>query len=222
MAYDPNEDVYHQPNRRPPAPTPTITYAIIGLNAAVYLLMCLRGVSPISPSGQDMVNWGADWGPYTMELGQYWRLITNTFLHFGIIHIAVNMYVLYQMGPLTEMLFGRIKYLLLYLLSGIGGSLLSVYVHPMSVGAGASGAIFGVFGALLAFLLVRKDAFQPGVAEQMIKSVGTSIGLNLVLGFTVGFIDVAAHIGGLIMGFAAGCALAMAHASDHRQFTRNP
>jgi rhomboid protease GluP len=108
-----------QPVRQsvPARPTSVVTLTLIAINVLVFAVMVLKGVSPTNPSGDDLLSWGADYGPYTLN-GQWWRLLTACFLHFGIIHIAFNMYVLYQVGIFTELLYGKQKYLLLYIVSG--------------------------------------------------------------------------------------------------------
>ena len=112
---------------------------------AVFIATAVAGVSVIDPSGEALLRWGADFGPRTLS-GEPWRLLTSTFLHFGIIHLALNMWCLWALGTLAEPLFGWAAFLLLYLLSGLGGSVLSMLVHPMVVSAGASGAVFEMSG----------------------------------------------------------------------------
>ncbi len=204
-------DYAHQPPPPQPAararPTPVVTYTLIALNALVFVAMVLSGISLTNPTAEQVFAWGANYGPATMH-GQWWRLLTACFLHFGIIHIALNMYVFYQVGPFTELLYGRAKYLALYILAGLGGSLLSLIIHPDIVSAGASGAIFGVYGGLLAFVAVRRSVFSKQGAQQLVKSSLIFIGINLVYGFSNPEIDLSGHIGGIITGFLVGCILA--------------
>jgi len=137
---------------RPRSQRPTtITYALITVNVLVFLAMVARGVSFFAPTPLDIFNWGGDYGPATVGANQWWRLLTSMFLHFGIIHIGFNMYVLYQIGPFIETVFGRIRYLVIYFFAGLSGSVVSVWIHPNAVGAGASGAIFGLYGAVFGF-----------------------------------------------------------------------
>jgi rhomboid protease GluP len=185
---------------------PVVTYTIIAINAIVYLAMCVKGVSPISPTVQEVIPWGASFGPVTMG-GQWWRLFTEIFVHFGIIHIAVNMYILYQVGVLTEILFGKVRFIILYLVAGLAGSLTSLYVHPLGVSAGASGAIFGVFGALLAFLLIERGVIPKRAAMQIARSLAIFLGYNLIYGLASKTTDLSAHVGGLVIGFVVGCVL---------------
>ena len=139
--------------------------------------------------------------------GQYYRLLTSTFLHFGVIHLALNMYGLYLLGPALEQAFGQVRYAATYLLSGLGGAALSYglgYEHQTA--AGASGAVFGLFGAF--YVLGRKRNLD-------VSSITTTIALNLVLSFAVPGIDVRGHIGGLIAG--AALAWVIVHAPDTKQ-----
>lgn len=132
------------PPQRSIASKPALaTYALLAINIVIFIAMLASGVSWIAPEPGQVLRWGADYGPYTLG-GQYWRLIASMFLHFGIIHLAGNMWCLWSLGQLTEKLLGSISVLGLYLLTGIGASLLSLSWDPMRVSAGASGAIFGI------------------------------------------------------------------------------
>jgi rhomboid protease GluP len=192
-------------------PRPTnpylITYALIAINTLVFLAMVATGVSFTQPSPQDVFNWGGDFAPATLGAHQYWRLLTSIFLHFGIIHIALNMYVLYQIGPFIENVFGRARYLLIYFLAGLFGSIVSVFIHPQAVGAGASGAIFGLYGAVFGFLLIQRRTLNPAATTNIAKSAGIFVLYNVVFGSMRGTTDLSAHFGGLVMGFLAGMAL---------------
>src|ERR1700761_8289249 len=115
-----------------------VTYALIAINVLVFIAMVATGVSFVNPTPLDVFRWGGDFAPATIDAHQWWRLLTSIFLHFGIIHIALNMYVLFQIGPFIEINFGRLRYLLIYFIAGLSGSFVSVSFHPNSVGAGAS------------------------------------------------------------------------------------
>lgn len=188
-------------------PVAFVTPALVALNSIVFLIMVIKGVPFFRPGAHQVLGWGANFGPLTTS-GQWWRLLTACFLHFGIIHIAVNMYVLLQVGTFTERLFGNLRFALLYLLAGVGGNLAGLYFHPFVVGAGASGAIFGVFGALLAYLLVQRGVVPRDSAKGIATSAGIFILYNLVAGLARPETDQVAHIGGIIVGFLVGCALA--------------
>ncbi len=184
-----------------------VTTALIVLNVLVFLGMAVSGVSLTDPTVLQLVHWGANYGPLTVS-GQWWRLLTACFLHIGFIHIAFNMYVLYQVGPFTERLFGPWRFLVVYLAAGIGGNLLGLYLHPNIVSAGASGAIFGVYGGLLAFLLRQRAVIRPEAAKSVAKSALIFLGYNLVFGLASPHTDLTAHFGGLLVGFLVGYALA--------------
>ena len=179
---------------------------IIGLNVAIFALMALMGVSPIGPSGEQLVYWGANYGPNTLN-GQWWRLLSSTFIHGGIIHLALNMQCLWQLGKLTERLYGNWTFLLLYILSGLGGSVASLWWNPNTLSVGASGAIFGVAGGLVAFLYLGKLPLPRGATQSILSSTLVFVGYNLLYGFTSTGIDNAAHIGGLVTGALVGALL---------------
>jgi len=191
---------------RPRSPY-TITIALIAINVLVFLAMVASGVSLTQPTTRDILAWGGDFGPATLGAHQYWRLLTSCFLHFGIIHIGMNMYVLYLIGPFIETVFGRVRYLLLYFIAGLAGSIVSVYVHPLAVGAGASGAIFGLYGAVFGFLLIRRRTLNPAAISSISKSAGIFVLYNVVYGSISGTTDLSAHLGGLVAGFLAGMLL---------------
>ena len=154
----------------------------------------------MDPSGEDMISWGANFKPNVMG-GQWWRLITSVFLHIGVMHLLVNMYALMFIGVLLENQIGYGRYLMAYLLCGILGSVGSLWWNDLVISAGASGAIFGLFGLYLSLLLTGR------IFRETRKSFMTSailfIGYNLLAGFQGG-IDNAAHIGGLMGGFVIG------------------
>lgn len=183
-----------------------MTPLIILVNIAVFALMVLRGVSWMDPTSRELVKWGADFGPLTTN-GEWWRTVTSMFLHIGIIHLAFNMYALYRVGELTERLFGNLGFAVLYLLAGVGGSVASLYRNPEIVSAGASGAIFGLFGGLIAFLLVQRHAIPPKTLKSLMSSAVGLVLFNVVFGATVPGIDMAAHIGGLVAGLIVGLLL---------------
>lgn len=188
---------------------PVVTQTLIGINVFIFLLMVVSGHSFFSLSAEQVFRWGASFGPADTH-GQMWRLFTACFLHFGIIHIAFNMFVLYQIGFFTEPLFGSVRYLLVYLIAGLGGNLIGLYLHPYVIAAGASGAIFGVYGGLLAFLLRFRGVVNPQAAKAVTRSVLIFLGYNLVYGLADRHTDLTAHIGGLATGFLAGLVLAPA------------
>jgi len=189
------------------APAPVVTYALIALNVLVFLAMLFTSASFPSLTNPEMLRWGADFGPLTLG-GQWWRMLTSCFLHFNFIHIGMNMFILYQAGVLTEKLFGNVRFLVLYLLAGLGGSVASLYSHPLSVSAGASGAVFGVYGGLLGFLLVQRGVVPTRISMGIAKSAGIFLVYNLVYGLSSAGTDIQAHGGGLVSGLILGCVLA--------------
>ncbi len=176
---------------------------IVGLNVLVYAAMVATGVSPMEPDAQTMLDWGANFGPRTLD-HQQWRMLTSAFLHFGIFHIGFNMWVLWQLGGLVERLVGNVGFLVLYTIAALGGSVASLLWNPLVVSAGASGAVFGVCGALLGFIVRRGDTIPMGVLSQLRGSMMSFLGYNLVFGLMISGINIACHIGGLVAGFACG------------------
>jgi membrane associated rhomboid family serine protease/Flp pilus assembly protein TadD len=202
----------------PVTPSFLITTALIGLNVLVFLIMVLRGVSPFLPSPEQAIAFGADVGRLTLN-GQWWRLVTSMFVHFGIVHIGLNMWCLWNLGRAAEQLMGRASYLLAYFVSGIFASIVSVYWHPMAAGAGASGAIFGMAGVLVSYVKLKKTPAHLQINSKMLGSLGTFIAYNLAFGALPG-ISNAAHIGGLVMGLGVGAVLPAAGASETARRTR--
>jgi len=180
-----------------------LTYTLIALNILSYILAAFQSQSLTDMNLEALVNMGALYGPLTVLQGEWWRLFTAMFLHGGMTHILMNMFSLYLIGRGAEMYFDTKSYLSIYLFSGIIGGLVSLYIHPESVGIGASGAIFGVFGALAGFFLAHKDKIATQ-SKAFMKDFAMIIGLNLVIGFSIPSVDVSAHIGGLIVGFLGG------------------
>src|SRR6266849_7527910 len=183
-----------------------VTSAIIGINVLVFVAMTLSGVSPGMPQPAQLVTWGADFGPLTLTT-QPWRILTSNYIHIGIIHIALNMWCLWNLGILAERIFDRWTYVLTYTASGIGGSLASLWWHPKGIGAGASGAIFGLAGALIAVLYLGKLPISKDALKPTLKSLITFAVYNLFFGLVPG-IDNAAHLGGLAAGLGLGAVLA--------------
>lgn len=178
-----------------------VTYAIIGVNIVVFAAMVASGVDLIAPTSIDILKWGANYGPLTVT-GDWWRLITSTFVHIGIIHLAFNMYALYMVGIYLEPMLGRIKYGVAYLSTGIFASIGSLIWHDDPVAsAGASGAVFGIYGVFLALLFTNLIPKQMRMS--LLKSIGIFVAFNLIYGMRTG-IDNAAHIGGLVTGMVIG------------------
>lgn len=200
-------------------PSFPVTIAIVAACFLVFAVMVLSGASAVSPTPQQAVAFGADYGPYTLG-GQWWRLLTSIFVHFGFIHLSLNMWCLWNLGRAAEQLLGRFSYLLAYFASGIFGSIASVYWHPLVAGAGASGAIFGLAGVLVSFVYLKKTPSHLQINSKMLGSLGTFIAYNLLFGAAIPGISNAAHIGGLVMGCAIGAVLPSASADEPSRRTR--
>ena len=184
-----------------------ITSALIVINILVFVVMVLNRISPIHPTTDQMLHWGAQFGPFTLG-GQWWRLFSSMFLHYGIIHLALNMWCLWNLGLLAESLLGRWTYLAVYLATGIGADLLSLAWDPMRVSSGASGAIFGLAGVLITGLYFAKLAAPRDQLRGILRSVVVFAGLNLAIGFGLTVVDNMAHLGGLVTGLGIGLAMA--------------
>ena len=136
--------------------------------------------------------------------GKPWRLLTATFLHISLLHVLLNMWVLWGAGRVIERLYGSRAYLALYLYAGVLGSVVSVYWNPLLVAVGASGAIFGVLGAFIALMLRRRGAIPPTVIRGHLVSTALFVLVNLLAGLRSPMVDNAAHVGGLVSGFCPG------------------
>jgi rhomboid protease GluP len=179
------------------------TSIILDLNILVFLLMIFSGIHIISPNGIELLQWGANRRLETTG-GEWWRLLTSMFLHGGIMHLFLNIYGLVIAAIFVEPLLGRKKYFILYFLSGLCGSLASIWWYPNTISVGASGAIFGLYGAILGLLLT--NAFPKEGKKGIFMMIGIYVGINLLWGLTGG-IDNAAHIGGLLSGAIIGIIL---------------
>jgi rhomboid protease GluP len=215
--------------------TAPATYVLVAINCAVFLAMIARGVSPMMPSPDQLMHWGANNAGSVIILGEWWRIVTAMFVHVGIIHLATNMWCLWNLGLLAEPLMGSFGVVAVYVLTGAAGNLLSVLwnaLHPYAAGfssnmphqnfdplvyfppgAGASGAVFGIAGALIVLLKSQRLPVPPLELKKLRKSVIYFAVINLVIGLSVdGFsartgisIDNSAHLGGVLCGllFAA-------------------
>jgi rhomboid protease GluP len=187
--------------------TSPVTKALIGINALVFLAMVLRGVSPVTPTTAQLLPWGANWGPLSLA-NQPWRILASNYVHVGILHIALNMWCLWNLGRLAERVFDGWAYLLIYTVCGIAGSLASLALHPFVTAAGASGAIFGLAGALITALYLGHLGIPRQALRGTIKSLVLFAIYNLAFGAAIPGIDNSAHVGGLLAGLALGAVLA--------------
>lgn len=197
-----------------------VTRLLVALNCAIFLAMVLLGgADPFAPAMLVVTHWGSNFGPLTIS-GQWWRMISAMFLHIGLLHLAVNMWSLYQTGALVERMFGSLHFLVLYLVAGLAGNLASLMWNPLVNSAGASGAVFGVIGGLLAFMLDTRYGVPRSVMADVRRNVLLIVLLNLGFGFSHAGIDNAAHLGGLAGGLLAGMMLARPLSAEWRQLHR--
>lgn len=180
-----------------------ITPILLIINILIFVLMVIGGANFISPDSQSLLKWGANFRPMTLD-GEWWRLLTSCFVHIGIFHLLMNMYALMYIGVLLEPHLGKTRFIAAYLLTGLTSSLASLWWHSYTVSAGASGAIFGLYGVFLAMLTT--NFIEKSERKSLLTSISIFVVFNLVYGIQGG-IDNAAHIGGLIGGIIIGYAL---------------
>jgi len=190
---------------------PWATYGLIFTNVAVFVAMCVligKAAFLSAPSTQQLLEWGANCAPVTLQ-AQEWRLVTCGFLHLGIMHLVMNMSVLWLVGRICERLFGSLRFLIIYFLSGIGAALftdLSYLLIAPIISAGASGSICGLLGAYFWFIQAHKQEFEPGIYKSMIRKFAEYTIVIVVFGVFV-HADQAAHFGGVLFGGILGAAL---------------
>ncbi len=184
-------------------PNPWALYAVIAVNVAVWLLNLFDGMSPMKPTSAELFAWGANSTSAVVRDGEYWRLLTATVLHGGVLHLALNMYALWDAGRRVCQWFGNGQFLLIYLGAGLAGSALSLHFSSQqAISVGASGAVFGVLGALLVGVYQHRERVPKAMVQQLLTSQGLFVVFMLVQGFARSGIDNAAHVGGLIAGAA--------------------
>jgi rhomboid protease GluP len=175
-----------------------VTRILIVINVIVFLLMSFTNTTTTG----DLIGWGANYGPLTTN-GEWWRLGSAMFIHIGLLHLFFNMLALWNLGLIVESAMGGLAFTVLYVLSGLAGSIMSVAWHPDAVSAGASGAIFGLFGGMMGLLgrryLISGISVGRGVIRSLLVNILINLGISLIPG-----IDMAAHGGGLMAGLALG------------------
>jgi rhomboid protease GluP len=206
------------------------TYLLVGINCLVFLAMTVHGVRPMSPTADQLMYFGADNAGSVLVNSEWVRIVTAMFVHVGILHLATNMWCLWNLGLLAEPLMGSAGLLEVYILTGAGGNLLSTFVNwwwcnadwvkfhdigVFPVGAGASGAVFGIAGALIILLKSHRLPVPPLELRKLRRSVIYFAVINLAIGFSISFgtmvahsglqIDNMAHLG----GFSCGLLFAM-------------
>jgi rhomboid protease GluP len=224
----PQQQPVHKP--RPSWSYAPATYVLVGINCLVFLAMAAHHVSAASPTLDQLMYWGADNAGAVLQYGQWWRIVTAMFVHVGILHLATNMWCLWNLGLLAEPLLGSAGVLAVYILTGAAGNLLSTFVNwskyfpdwtithnvaSFPAGAGASGAVFGIAGALIVLLKSHWLPVPPLELRKLRRSVIYFAAINLGIGFTISLgvverhtgvsIDNSAHLGGVLCGllFAA-------------------
>lgn len=185
-----------------------VTNALIAINLMVFLAMLASGAGLWHSNNGIQLAWGANFGPATQD-GEWWRLGSAMFLHFGALHLAMNMWALWDGGQLVERMYGPIRFASIYFISGVAGNLLSlVSHHGQAVSGGASGAIFGVYGALLVCLWRERGHLHPHEFRWLFWGASGFSAITVVLGVLIPGIDNAAHIGGFLTGLLGGVAFA--------------
>lgn len=180
-----------------------VTPSIIAINILVFMTMLFFGAGLWHSSNGVQLAWGANFGPATQD-GEWWRLGSAMFLHFGIVHLALNTWSLWDVGQLAERMYGHWRFLYIYIISGLAGNLVSLVVQGnYAVSGGASGAIFGTYGAALVFLWRERAAITEHEFRWLFWGALGFASLTIMLGFIIPGIDNAAHIGGFLTGILA-------------------
>ena len=179
---------------------PIVAYSLFAFNIFLFALMLFAG-----GSDRTLLEFGAK-SNFEIDNGEIWRFVTPIFLHVGILHLAFNSYALWIVGPQVEKLYGGARFFILYIVTGIAGVAASYWYHPQDPSAGASGAIFGLFGVLLVFSIKYRKSIPAFFSQALGKGILMTVAINLAIGFYIPQIDLAAHVG----GFVAGCVLAAA------------
>lgn len=196
---------------RLPLSRPRWTFILLGINLLVFVAMTVFGAANgLGLNGTQDSRVLLLFGAMQNQLiahGEYYRLFTSMFLHIGLIHLAFNMYALYVIGQDVEQLYGAARFLLIYLLGGLGGSLASYLLSSGGLSAGASGAIFALIGASIAYFYLHRNTFGARGQAQL-RSMLMLAGINLLFGFTIPGINNLAHLGGLVFGALVGAILA--------------
>lgn len=194
------------------------TWLLLAGNFGFFAWISFNGVSPWQPELPNLITWGANYAPLTAQ-GEAWRLLSSIFLHLGMVHLLMNMFVLWRLGPLLERMLGSVPFAITWFLTGLAGSEASLYWNEMRVSAGASGALFGMIGCLLGYLLGRPRSIPQEILRQFRSMAITLLLFNfLFMAFLEG-IDQAAHAGGALAGIACGVFLGMPYGT-HPRFSR--
>ena len=195
--------------RRLAAATPrvVVTPALLALNVAVFAVMTALGVDVLGARPEEYLRFGANFAPLTTG-GEWWRLVTSNFVHFGLLHLALSLWALWDSGRLAERLFGNGAFAAIYLFAGAAGGCASMLWNQEVISAGASGAVFGIYGALLACYARERRTVPQAAFNRLRLSSSVFVTYSLFYGFTHAGLDNAAHLGGLAGGLAMGLVLA--------------
>lgn len=200
-----------------------ITGILILVNLGLFLYQVATGISPTNPELDDLGRWGANIAALTLT-GESWRLLASMFLHIGVLHLALNMISLLFLGSIAERNFGKFNYLLVFFLSGLGGSLVSALwnARPQAAGladatptiylvvsAGASGAVMGLAAAAIMLKLLKTASREPLALPFSAIELAVLVGINVVYGWQTNGTDNACHIGGLLAGATVGLLLGL-------------
>jgi len=185
----------------------TLTQVLFGANVMVFIAMVLASGPSLDFPGQVMVHFGANFGPLTLS-GQWWRLLTYMFLHGGLFHIAINMWCLWDLGAVCESLYGRWTFAAIYLITGVAGGVASVGWNPGVLSVGASGAIFGLAGTLIASFYLGEFSLPRIAIGGTLRSLLFFVAFSVLFGAFSPGIDNACHAGGLVSGLILGALIA--------------
>jgi len=183
--------------------TSPLTYGLIIVNSVAYLFIALLSFDFVDLDLEILARFGGLYGSFVLVYDEWWRLLSAMFLHADMTHILMNLFSLYIVGSAIEEYFDHKSYLLIYFGSGLIAAETSLYMHPMSLTVGASGAIFGLFGALGGFFVANRHKIGTQI-RQLMQSFGLILFVNLVLGLMIPSIDMSAHIAGLVVGIISG------------------
>ena len=199
-----------------PLARPRVVYALLAANVIMFVLTELLARRIGFGNALDLLGWKEN---AKIDAGQYWRLLTPIVLHGSLTHLLFNSWALYALGTEAERIFGTLRFTAIYLIAGLAGSVASYVFNPLAPSVGASGAIFGLFGALAAFSYAARSLIGWEASKMQLGQMATLVVINLAFGFLPGTnIDNSAHIGGLVAGGIAGLALAPRYAVDRRAY----
>lgn len=198
----------------------SLSKALVGINVLIYIAMGIVGGGLFSdPSGQQLIRSGANYGPLTFG-GEWWRLLSYAFLHGSLLHIGFNMWCLWDLGALCESLYGTWTFGAIYFTSAVAGGLASTGFHPERMSVGASGAIFGLAGALIAGFYLGEFSLPRPVIQMQLRSIIFFVGYNIIIGAVSGPTDNLCHLGGLLAGMFCGALIARFAPGESDFFSR--